>query len=75
MPMSPGGRPLSLPRRGLRGRSDWIFVEVINEVAHRLKIKSVAEFVEQEATLVKLREIGVDYAQGYLFGKPGPLGP
>jgi len=58
-----------------RGRSDWIFVEVINEVAHRLKIKSVAEFVEQEATLVKLREIGVDYAQGYLFGKPGPLGP
>jgi EAL domain-containing protein (putative c-di-GMP-specific phosphodiesterase class I)/DNA-binding NarL/FixJ family response regulator len=54
------------------GRSDWIFVEVINEVAHRLKIKSVAEFVEQEATLAKLREIGVDFAQGYLFGKPGP---
>jgi diguanylate cyclase (GGDEF)-like protein len=54
------------------GRSDWIFVEVINEVAHRLKIKSVAEFVEQEATLAKLREIGVDFAQGYLFGMPGP---
>ena len=54
------------------GRSDWIFVEVINEVAHRLKIKSVAEFVEQEATLAKLREIGVDFAQGYLFGMPSP---
>jgi diguanylate cyclase len=55
------------------GRSDWTFVEVINDIAHRLRIKSVAEFVEQKATLAKLRAIGVDYAQGYLFGRPGPL--
>jgi diguanylate cyclase (GGDEF)-like protein len=54
------------------GRSDWIFVEIMNQIAHRLKIKSIAEFVEQEATLAKLREIGVDFAQGYLFGLPGP---
>ncbi|MBV8815961.1 MAG: EAL domain-containing protein [Verrucomicrobia bacterium] len=54
------------------GRSDWIFVEIINEVAHRLKMKSVAEFVEQEATLAKLRAMGVDFAQGYLFGAPVP---
>jgi len=56
-----------------RGHSDWIFVELMNEVAHRLKIKSIAEFVEQEATLAKLRAIGVDLAQGYLFGMPSPL--
>ena len=55
------------------GHSDWIFVELMNEVAHRLKIKSIAEFVEQETTLVKLRAIGVDLAQGYLFGRPSPL--
>jgi EAL domain-containing protein (putative c-di-GMP-specific phosphodiesterase class I) len=55
------------------GCSDWTFVEVINDLAHRLRIKSVAEFVEQEATLTRLREIGVDLAQGYFFGKPGPL--
>jgi ammonium transporter, Amt family len=55
------------------GHSDWIFVELINDVAHRLKIKSIAEFVEQDATLAKLRAIGVDLAQGHLFGMPSPL--
>jgi EAL domain-containing protein (putative c-di-GMP-specific phosphodiesterase class I) len=29
-------------------------------------------FVEQEATHAKLRAIGVDFAQGYYFGMPGP---
>jgi diguanylate cyclase len=62
----------SFVRDAETGRSDWVFVELMNEVAHRLKIKSVAEFVEQEATLSKLREIGVDFGQGYLFGAPGP---
>jgi EAL domain-containing protein (putative c-di-GMP-specific phosphodiesterase class I) len=45
----------------------------MNDIAHRLKIRSIAEFVEQETTLTKLREVGVDLAQGYLFGEPGPL--
>ncbi|MEK7851881.1 MAG: EAL domain-containing protein [Deltaproteobacteria bacterium] len=35
-------------------------------------IKTVAEFVESEETLQLLKEYGVDYAQGYLIGKPGP---
>ena len=35
-------------------------------------IKTIAEFVEKEETLKLLREFGVDYAQGYLIGKPGP---
>jgi diguanylate cyclase (GGDEF)-like protein len=62
----------SFVRDAETGCSDWTFVELINDVAHRLRIKSVAEFVEQEASLAKLRAIGVDLAQGYLFGKPGP---
>jgi len=45
---------------------------MMNDIAHRLKIKSIAEFVEMETTLGKLREIGVDFAQGFLFGEPGP---
>lgn len=53
----------------------WSFVEMLNDIAHRLKMKSIAEFVEYDDELVKLREIGVDLAQGYLFGKPGPLPP
>jgi EAL domain-containing protein (putative c-di-GMP-specific phosphodiesterase class I) len=35
--------------------------------------KTVAEFVEDEATLKKLRELGVDYAQGYHIGRPAAL--
>jgi diguanylate cyclase (GGDEF)-like protein len=53
-------------------QSKWIFVEMMNDIAHRLKIKSIAEFVAMETTLGKLREIGVDFAQGFLFGEPGP---
>ena len=48
----------------------WIFVEMINDIAHRLKIESIAECVEEESTLNKLRQIGVGFGQGYLFGKP-----
>jgi diguanylate cyclase (GGDEF)-like protein len=53
--------------------ASWSFVEMINDIANRLKMKSIAEFVEHDTALLKLREIGVDLAQGYLFGKPGPL--
>ena len=57
-------------RAAEKDASNWIFVELMNDVAHRLKIKSIAEFVEQEATFENLRNIGVDFAQGFLFGKP-----
>ena len=35
--------------------------------------QTIAEFVENEAILVKLREIGVDYAQGYGIARPRPI--
>ncbi len=60
----------SFVRDAEKDPSKWIFVELMNDVAHRLKIKSIAEFVEQKATLEKLRSIGVDLAQGLLFGEP-----
>jgi diguanylate cyclase (GGDEF)-like protein len=63
----------SFVRDAEKDPSKWIFVELMNDVAHRLKIKSIAEFVEQEATLEKLRSIGVDLAQGLLFGAPRVL--
>jgi Amt family ammonium transporter len=36
-------------------------------------LETIAEFVENEQILDKLRDIGVDYAQGYHLGKPIPI--
>jgi EAL domain-containing protein (putative c-di-GMP-specific phosphodiesterase class I) len=33
----------------------------------------VAEYVENPAIADRVRELGVDFAQGYAFGKPEPL--
>jgi EAL domain-containing protein (putative c-di-GMP-specific phosphodiesterase class I) len=52
---------------------DYAIVEAINRIAHILGLKTVAEFVEDEATLARLRTLGVDYAQGYYIAKPEAL--
>jgi PAS domain S-box-containing protein len=48
-------------------------VEAVVGLAQGFELKTVAEGVEDEATLTLLRELGVDYAQGYHIGRPGPL--
>jgi diguanylate cyclase (GGDEF)-like protein len=53
--------------------SDYAVVRSINEIGHYLGKKTIAEFVENDAILAQLREIGVDYAQGYGIEKPGLL--
>ncbi len=52
---------------------DCTFVQSINEIGHAMQLKTVAEFVENEKTLKKLVEIGVDFIQGYGISKPVPL--
>lgn len=52
---------------------DREIVSSINDIGHRLNIRTVAESVEDEETLQVLRAIGVDYAQGYAIGRPMPL--
>ena len=52
---------------------DLAMVKSINEIGHVMGKRTVAEFVENTAILQKLREIGVDYAQGYAVGRPRPL--
>lgn len=52
---------------------DRAMVEAINQIGHVMNIQTIAEGVESKATLVLLRQIGVDYAQGYHLGKPTPV--
>ncbi|MEW5787633.1 MAG: EAL domain-containing protein [Pseudomonadota bacterium] len=53
--------------------ADRAFVEAIHRVAHTLGKETVAEFAESDDIIAALKEIGVDYAQGYAIGKPRPL--
>lgn len=53
-------------------KNDRLFVKSMVDVAQGMGIKTVAEFVENEPTIKILRELGVDYAQGYFIGKPAP---
>ena len=48
-------------------------VKAINEVGHVMGLKTVAEYVEDAATLAVIRELGIDYAQGYAVGRLRPL--
>jgi Amt family ammonium transporter len=48
-------------------------VAAINNLGKLMKIETIAEFVGNPHILEGLRDIGVDYAQGYELGKPAPL--
>ncbi len=52
---------------------DLAMVRSINEIGHVMGKQTVAEFVESVEILEALRDIGVDYAQGYHIAKPVPI--
>jgi two-component system CheB/CheR fusion protein len=54
-------------------RVDYAMVRSIKEIGHVMGKLVIAEAVESEAALEKLREIGVDYAQGFAVGAPRAL--
>jgi len=51
---------------------DRFFVRTLIDLAHHLELKIVAEWVEDAETASILREWGVDFFQGSLFGSAGP---
>jgi diguanylate cyclase (GGDEF)-like protein/PAS domain S-box-containing protein len=53
---------------------DCVTIDAINRLGHVLGIRTIAELVESSCILGRLREMGVDYAQGYGIGHPVPLG-
>ena len=50
-----------------------IIVETIVDFAKKIKAKTIAEFVSDEAIYLTITEIGVDFSQGYYTGKPAEL--
>ncbi len=60
-------------RNLLNDEEDQQVARAIIGVAKQFEIKTIAEGVEDEGTLRKLRQMGVDYAQGYHIGRPMPL--
>lgn len=52
---------------------DQVMVRSIDQVAHLLGKRTVAEYVEDDAIRAAVTAIGVDLLQGYGVGRPGPL--
>lgn len=52
---------------------DRAMVASINEIGHLMGLRTIAEFVEDDAILQQLRAVGVDFAQGYGLRRPAPL--
>jgi diguanylate cyclase (GGDEF)-like protein len=55
-----------------RSTTDQHLVRAIADIARALGKRTIAEFVNDEATVALLREFGVDFAQGFYIGRPGP---
>ncbi len=54
-------------------RSDRLVIAAVVQLARGMGKRTIAEFVGDDATLTALRELGVDYAQGFHLGRPAPL--
>ena len=54
--------------------NDCALVAAINQMSHTLGIQTIAEYVESQAIAERLRELKVDYAQGFFFGHAAPWG-
>jgi len=52
---------------------DAAMVAAINDIGHVMGLKTIAEFVEDDATRDRLAAMGVDYIQGYLVDVPKPF--
>lgn len=54
----------------LNNQLDRAIVSAINTIGHEMGLKTVAEYVDTEETLSLMKQLGVNYAQGYAIEKP-----
>jgi PAS domain S-box-containing protein len=63
----------SLVRQVVQTPEDQAMIRGIVAIARELRVHTVAEGIEDHATLELLHGCGIDYSQGYLIGRPAPL--
>jgi diguanylate cyclase (GGDEF)-like protein len=51
-------------------RNSMAITETIVDFSKKLKFKTIAEFVHSESVYNKVKELNIDYSQGYYFGEP-----
>lgn len=56
----------------LNSMVDSVLIENLNRLCQQLNMKTLAEFVESQEVMEKLRTLGIDYAQGFHLGLPRP---
>jgi diguanylate cyclase (GGDEF)-like protein/PAS domain S-box-containing protein len=52
---------------------DFAMVQAVNNIGHIMGMKTIAEYVRNDTIRDMMRDIGVDYAQGYAVSRPEPL--
>jgi len=52
---------------------DLAMVEAVNNIGHTMGMKTIGEYVHNENIRRMLKDIGVDYAQGFAVSRPVPL--
>jgi len=55
-----------------RDGDDRVIVHAMLQMARNLQIRTIAEGVESAATAARLKDMGCDEVQGYLYGRPMP---
>jgi len=63
----------SFVRNMLHSKVDYAVVKAINNIAHEIQAQTVAECVESQEILSLVKELGIDFAQGYALELPRPL--
>ena len=63
----------SYTAEAVQGGRERSFVVAMSEMARAAGAKLVAERIETEAEAEALRQIGIEFGQGWLFGRPGSI--
>jgi diguanylate cyclase (GGDEF)-like protein len=59
-------------RNMLKDYKDMAFVKTLAILAREFNISTIAEYIEDESILQAVRDVGIDYAQGFHVGRPAP---